>query len=165
MCPADFHANHVYSEVNIKGTRDDPISASPPHRTGMTFIATPSSTRPAPRLPVRPAHRPAHAPARPEHSTQVWPSSYHVNNNNPITLTCFKWNQKPPVLLNSCCFSTEFWCFSNEESTTLPIWAAKLGVLHIWADSRKTEQIQTSIASSEPQTLTPGQPSQTSNPT
>lgn len=58
MCPADSLANHVYSEVNIKGTRDDPIPASPPLRTGTAFISTPSSTGPGPRLPLRPARRP-----------------------------------------------------------------------------------------------------------
>ncbi|XP_017337787.1 uncharacterized protein si:ch73-109i22.2 isoform X2 [Ictalurus punctatus] len=55
---ADSLANHVYSEVNIKGTRDDPIPASPPLRTGTAFISTPSSTGPGPRLPLRPARRP-----------------------------------------------------------------------------------------------------------
>ncbi|XP_060760891.1 uncharacterized protein si:ch73-109i22.2 isoform X2 [Neoarius graeffei] len=68
---ADFPANHVYSEVNIKGqSRDDPISASPTRRAGTTLTSIPSSTRPVPRLPPRFAPRPAHAPVRPESSTQ-----------------------------------------------------------------------------------------------
>lgn len=62
MCPADSHANHVYSEVNIKGSRDDPLPASPTHQAGTTFLSSPSSTRPVPRLPQRPASRPAHVP-------------------------------------------------------------------------------------------------------
>ncbi|XP_060721761.1 uncharacterized protein si:ch73-109i22.2 isoform X1 [Tachysurus vachellii] len=66
----DFPANHIYSEVNIKGTRDDPISASPPVCMGTTFISTQSSTRPIPRLPPRSTFRPAHAPARAESSAQ-----------------------------------------------------------------------------------------------
>ncbi|KAK3525290.1 hypothetical protein QTP86_024896 [Hemibagrus guttatus] len=62
----DLHANHVYSEVNIKGSRDDPTSASPPLWTGTTFVPTQSSTRSVPRLPPRSALRPAHTPARGE---------------------------------------------------------------------------------------------------
>ncbi|XP_026797961.2 uncharacterized protein si:ch73-109i22.2 isoform X1 [Pangasianodon hypophthalmus] len=77
---ADLHTNHVYSEINIKGTRDDPISASPPLRADTTFSSTPSSTRP--RLPPRFASRPAHAPVRPESSTQNFGVSA-VRNSPP----------------------------------------------------------------------------------
>ncbi|XP_058260571.1 SH2 domain-containing protein 7 [Hemibagrus wyckioides] len=65
----DLQANHVYSEVNIKGSRDDPMSASPPLWTGTTFISTQSSTRSIPRLPPRSNFRPAPTPARGESST------------------------------------------------------------------------------------------------
>ncbi|KAI5087145.1 hypothetical protein C0J45_22544 [Silurus meridionalis] len=58
--------NHVYSEVNIKGNRDDPMSASPPLHTGTTFISTPSSTRP--RLPLRSAPRAAQPEATAQNS-------------------------------------------------------------------------------------------------
>lgn len=142
MFPADFPANHVYSEVNIKGTRDDPISASPP------------STRPVPRLPLRSAPRPAHAPARPESNTQV--SSHNANN---ITFMCFKKKKDQQC---SECFWTEFRGFGFKEYHTVP--TRELRVFYIWADSRKTKQTQTSSATSEPQTLTPHQPSLTFNP-
>ncbi|XP_046700068.1 uncharacterized protein si:ch73-109i22.2 [Silurus meridionalis] len=63
---AGVAVNHVYSEVNIKGNRDDPMSASPPLHTGTTFISTPSSTRP--RLPLRSAPRAAQPEATAQNS-------------------------------------------------------------------------------------------------
>ncbi|TSO05468.1 SH2 domain-containing protein 2A [Bagarius yarrelli] len=67
---ADFPANHVYSEVNIKGVRDDPTSASPPPWTGTAFNNTQSSSRPIPRPPPRSVLQHAYDPIRVESSTQ-----------------------------------------------------------------------------------------------
>ncbi|XP_062841493.1 uncharacterized protein si:ch73-109i22.2 [Trichomycterus rosablanca] len=54
--------HHLYSEVNIRGTRDDfiPMSISPPVRAG-AWNSNTSSTRPIPRLPQRPPPRLASA--------------------------------------------------------------------------------------------------------
>ncbi|KAF4080479.1 hypothetical protein AMELA_G00171720 [Ameiurus melas] len=53
---ADSLGNHVYSEINIKGTRDNPIPAQ--LATGTAFSSTPSSTGSGPRLPRRSVRRP-----------------------------------------------------------------------------------------------------------
>ncbi|KAI5607701.1 hypothetical protein C0J50_9803, partial [Silurus asotus] len=73
---AGVAVNHVYSEVNIKGNRDDPMSASPPLHTGTTFISTPSSTRP--RLPLRSAPR----AAQPEASAQKTVTEFLISPQN-----------------------------------------------------------------------------------
>ncbi|XP_072531851.1 uncharacterized protein [Salminus brasiliensis] len=65
----DLPGNHLYSEVNIKGSRDDPLSmpAPPQVRTVSMVNSNPSSTRPNPSLPSRPP--PRHA-FRPDSSVQ-----------------------------------------------------------------------------------------------
>ncbi|XP_066529900.1 uncharacterized protein si:ch73-109i22.2 isoform X2 [Hoplias malabaricus] len=50
--------NHLYSEVNIKGTRDDLLSVpAPPSIRAASMINSTPSTRPGPSLPLRPPPR------------------------------------------------------------------------------------------------------------
>ncbi|XP_049332303.1 uncharacterized protein si:ch73-109i22.2 [Astyanax mexicanus] len=66
----DLPENHLYSEVNIKGTRDDlpSMPAPPPIRAATMANPIPSSTRPNPSLPSRPP--PRHAAFRSDSSVQ-----------------------------------------------------------------------------------------------
>uniref|UniRef100_A0A4W4GIC5 SH2 domain-containing protein n=2 Tax=Electrophorus electricus TaxID=8005 RepID=A0A4W4GIC5_ELEEL len=68
----EVSVHHLYSEVNIKGTRDDilPMQAPPPIRRASMYNSTTSSSRSKPVLPQRPPLRPVHASPRPENSIQ-----------------------------------------------------------------------------------------------
>ncbi|XP_036423167.1 uncharacterized protein si:ch73-109i22.2 [Colossoma macropomum] len=69
----DLPHNHLYSEVNIKGTRDDGTPALPPTRAASMVNFTASSSRPNPSLPSRPP--PKHATFRTESSVQSFGGS------------------------------------------------------------------------------------------
>ncbi|KAI4876216.1 hypothetical protein NFI96_017960 [Prochilodus magdalenae] len=82
----DLSGNHLYSEVNIKGTRDDHISMPPPPsiRAASMVNSTTSISRPNPSLPLRPP--PRHAAFRPDSSVQSFAGSPGTNPQPHLSL-------------------------------------------------------------------------------